>query len=103
MSSAPSLSEIHAMIRADQAGEYGATRVYRGHLAVMGDRAPHTQALAHLAEQDEEPRPPFDAPLADRGVRPPALPPLWPLAGSALWAATARHGPAAAVARPYAT
>ena len=29
-----------AMIRVDQAGEYGATRIYAGQLAVMGDRSP---------------------------------------------------------------
>jgi len=29
-----------AMIRVDQAGEYGATRIYAGQLAVLGDRAP---------------------------------------------------------------
>src|SRR3546814_8684987 len=29
-----------AMIRVDQAGEYGATRIYAGQLAVMGDRTP---------------------------------------------------------------
>ena len=28
------------MLRVDQAGEYGATRIYQGQLAVMGDRAP---------------------------------------------------------------
>ena len=31
-----------AMIRVDQAGEYGATRIYAGQLAVMGDRGPHS-------------------------------------------------------------
>ena len=32
-----------AMMRVDQAGEYGATRIYAGQLAVMGDRAPHAR------------------------------------------------------------
>ena len=29
-----------SMLRVDQAGEYGATRIYAGQLAVMGDRPP---------------------------------------------------------------
>src|SRR3546814_10925966 len=89
MSSAPSLSEIHAMIRVDQAGEYGATRIYRGQLAVMGDRAPHTQAIAQMAEQEEGHRAHFDALLAARGVRPTALEQFCSAAGYGLWAANA--------------
>ncbi len=34
--------EIDRMIRVDQAGEFGATRIYEGQLAVMGDRGPHS-------------------------------------------------------------
>ena len=98
MSSAPSLGEIHAMIRVDQAGEFGATRIYRGQLAVMGDRAPHTQAIAHMAEQEEGHRARFDALMAERGVRPTALQPFWSVAGYALGAATALMGPEAAMA-----
>ena len=33
-----------AMIRVDQAGEYGATRIYAGQLAVFGDRHPAARA-----------------------------------------------------------
>ena len=29
-----------SMIRVDQAGEYGATRIYAGQLAIMGDLTP---------------------------------------------------------------
>ena len=32
-------SDRAAMLRVDQAGEYGATRIYAGQLAVMGARA----------------------------------------------------------------
>ncbi len=98
MSSALSRSEIHAMIRVDQAGEFGATRIYRGQLAVMGDRAPHTQAIAHMAQQEEGHRARFDALMAERGVRPTALQPFWSVAGYALGAATALMGPEAAMA-----
>ena len=34
--------DISHMLRVDQAGEYGATRIYAGQLAVMGSRAPHS-------------------------------------------------------------
>lgn len=98
MNNALSRREIHAMIRVDQAGEFGATRIYRGQLAVMGDRAPHAQEIAHMAEQEEGHRARFDALMAERGVRPTALQPFWSAAGYALGAATALLGPEAAMA-----
>lgn len=98
MSAVPGPHETARMIRVDQAGEYGATRIYRGQLAVMGDRAPHSQAIAHMADQEEGHRARFDALMAARGVRPTALQPFWSLAGYALGAGTALIGPAAAMA-----
>jgi ubiquinone biosynthesis monooxygenase Coq7 len=86
------------MLRVDQAGEYGATCIYAGQMAVMGDRAPHSGEIAHMAEQEAEHRRKFDALLAQRGVRPTALQPLWGAAGYALGAATALIGPKAAMA-----
>ena len=41
-----------SMIRVDQAGEYGATRIYAGQLAVLGNRGPHAQEILHMAEQE---------------------------------------------------
>lgn len=86
------------MLRVDQAGEYGATRIYAGQMAVMGDRAPHSQEVAEMARQEEDHRRRFDAMIAQRGVRPTALQPLWSVAGFALGAATALIGPEAAMA-----
>lgn len=86
------------MLRVDQAGEYGATRIYAGQLAVMGDRAPHSGEIAHMAAQEVEHRRKFDALIAERGVRPTALQPFWNVAGFALGAATALIGPEAAMA-----
>jgi len=40
---------IERMIRVDQAGEFGATRIYAGQLAVMGDRGPHSGEIAAMA------------------------------------------------------
>ena len=86
------------MLFRSQAGEYGATRIYAGQLAVMGDRAPHAGEISHMAEQEAAHRQKFDALIAQRGVRPTALQPVWSVAGYALGAATALIGPKAAMA-----
>lgn len=86
------------MLRVDQAGEYGATRIYAGQLAVMGTRGPHSGEIAGMAAQEAAHRERFDALIAERGVRPTALQPLWSVAGFALGAATALIGPEAAMA-----
>jgi ubiquinone biosynthesis monooxygenase Coq7 len=86
------------MIRVDQAGEYGATRIYAGQLAVMGDRAAHSAEVRAMADQEHDHLRAFDALAAQRGVRPTALQPLWSVAGYALGAATALIGPEAAMA-----
>ena len=86
------------MLRVDQAGEYGATRIYAGQLAVMGDRAPLAAEVRHMADQEAGHRAKFDALMAARGVRPTALQPVWDVAGFALGAATALIGPKAAMA-----
>ncbi|MFC4253804.1 demethoxyubiquinone hydroxylase family protein [Altererythrobacter xixiisoli] len=86
------------MIRVDQAGEFGATRIYAGQLAVMGDRGPHSAEIRGMAEQEAVHRAEFDALMARRGVRPTALQPFWSAAGYALGAATALIGPEAAMA-----
>ena len=86
------------MLRVDHAGEYGATRIYAGQMAVMGNRAPHAGEVAHMAEQEHAHLRRFDAMLARRRVRPTALQPVWNVAGFALGAATALIGPEAAMA-----
>ena len=91
-------SATDRMLRVDQAGEYGATRIYAGQLAVMGDRTPLAGEIRHMAEQEAEHNAKFDALMAARGVRPTALQPLWNVAGFALGAATALIGPKAAMA-----
>ena len=86
------------MLRVDQAGEYGATRIYAGQLAVMGQRSGEARAIARMAEQEARHRAIFDRMVVERGVRPTALQPLWNVAGFALGAATALIGPKAAMA-----
>lgn len=89
---------IEQMIRVDQAGEYGATRIYAGQLAVMGDRAPLAGEIAAMAVQEADHLDRFNALMIERGVRPTALQPVWDVAGFALGAATALIGPEAAMA-----
>ncbi|HOB14384.1 MAG TPA: demethoxyubiquinone hydroxylase family protein [Novosphingobium sp.] len=86
------------MVRVDQAGEYGATRIYAGQLAVLGDRTGISGEVRHMAEQEAEHLAKFNALIAERGVRPTALQPFWNVAGFALGAATALIGPKAAMA-----
>ena len=91
-------SDRATMLRVDQAGEYGSTRIYAGQLAVMGGRSPEARMIARMAAQEARHRDIFDAMIAARGVRPTALRPLWNVAGFALGAATALMGPKAAMA-----
>ena len=90
--------ELNRMIRVDQAGEFGATRIYEGQLAVMGSRGPQSAEIRAMAAQEEGHRAKFDALMARRGVRPTALQPFWNVAGFALGAGTALLGPEAAMA-----
>lgn len=97
-STPPSQRALHSMIRVDQAGEFGATRIYAGQRAVMGDRAPGAAAVAGMAAQEQEHLAWFNAEMARRGVRPTLLQPFWHVAGYALGATTAALGPEAAMA-----
>jgi 3-demethoxyubiquinol 3-hydroxylase len=90
--------DTESMLRVDQAGEYGATRIYAGQLAVMGTRTPAARAIAAMAVQEERHRKHFDAMIARRGVRPTLLQPFWNIAGYGLGMATALIGPEAAMA-----
>ena len=87
-----------AMIRVDQAGEYGATRIYAGQLAVMGSRAQHATEIRGMLAQEEAHLARFNAMIAERRVRPTALQPIWSAAGYTLGAVTALIGPEAAMA-----
>ena len=41
------------MLRVDQAGEYGATRIYAGQLAVLRANCPEAKLIARMAAQEE--------------------------------------------------
>ena len=90
--------DTKSMMRVDQAGEYGATRIYAGQLAIMGHRSPLAREIAGMALQEERHRRFFDRLIVERGVRPTLLQPFWDVAGFALGAVTATIGPEAAMA-----
>jgi ubiquinone biosynthesis monooxygenase Coq7 len=89
---------VHEILRVDQAGEYGATRIYAGQLAVLGEGQPASRLISRMAAQEQRHLKHFDELLAARGVRPTLLQPVWEVAGHALGAFTALIGPQAAMA-----
>jgi len=93
--------DMHAMIRVDHAGEYGAIRIYEGQLAVLGRdarAAASVAAIRHMAAQEHAHFATFNRLLNERDVRPTALEPVWHVAGYALGAVTALLGEKAAMA-----
>lgn len=87
-----------SMLRVDQAGEYGATRIYAGQLAVLRPNCPEAKLIARMAAQEQRHLNRFNQLIAERRVRPTALQPLWNVAGFALGAATALMSEQAALA-----
>jgi ubiquinone biosynthesis monooxygenase Coq7 len=92
-------ARLAEILRVDHAGELAAVHIYRGQQAVFS-AAKGTAALgetfAELRRQEAEHLEAFDALLAERGVRPSLLTPLWRAAAFALGAGTALLGDKAA-------
>jgi ubiquinone biosynthesis monooxygenase Coq7 len=86
------------MLRVDQAGEYGATRIYAGQLAVLRANCAEAKLISRMAAQEQRHLERFDRLVAERGIRPTALQPLWNIAGFALGAVTALMSPEDALA-----
>lgn len=93
---------VERVIRVDQAGEFGAVRIYEGQLAALrwtgragGDAG---RKIAAMARAERVHKATFDGLTARRRVRPTALSPLWSLAGFGLGVATALLGDKAAMA-----
>ncbi len=92
---------IARMLRVNQAGEYGAKRIYAGQLAVLKRKGASPETLAqieHMAAQEQTHLDAFNAMVAARQIRPTALQPIWHVAGFALGAVTAMMGEKAAMA-----
>lgn len=91
-------ADTRSMIRVDQAGEYGATRIYAGQLAVLRPSSSAAKLVARMAMQEKRHLECFDRLVAERRVRPTILQPLWRAAGFALGAGTALISEEAAMA-----
>jgi ubiquinone biosynthesis monooxygenase Coq7 len=90
---------LDEMIRVDHAGEFGAVQIYRGQRAVFDriDGKRHAAGLiADMEAGEAEHLSTFDRLLAERGVRPTIMSPLWRAAGYGLGVATALMGEKAA-------
>jgi len=94
-------SRLAEMLRVDHAGEFGAVQIYRGQRAVFGalrGKRDISDALADMEAGESEHLATFDRLIAERGVRPTALAPVWRAAGFGLGAVTALMGEKAAMA-----
>lgn len=94
---------LQRVIRVNQAGEYGARRIYQGQLDVLRrkqdrDSRKSVPLIEHMAEQEEVHLDTFNRMMVERQVRPTALAPFWHVAGYMLGAGTAMMGPKAAMA-----
>lgn len=92
-------ARLARMLRVNQAGEYGARRIYAGQIAVLKRRGADAATLSrweHMKEQEEAHLAAFNDMVAALQVRPTALQPLWHAAGFGLGAVTALLGEKAA-------
>ena len=89
---------LEEIIRVDHAGEYGATRIYDGQIAVFGKETKIGKTIQHMADQEQEHIEKFKELIISERVRPTVLLPLWNIAGYALGAGTAMMGEKAAMA-----
>jgi ubiquinone biosynthesis monooxygenase Coq7 len=91
--------QIAEMIRVDHAGEYGAVNIYRGQRAVFDrieGKSHAARIIADMEAGEQDHLKTFDRMIAERGVRPTIMAPIWRVAGFGLGAATALMGEQAA-------
>ncbi|MBB4284413.1 demethoxyubiquinone hydroxylase family protein [Roseospira goensis] len=89
---------LERLIRVDQAGEYGAVRIYEGQMAVLGRRTANAAVLKHMRDQEQVHLDTFNDLIRQRRVRPTLMTPVWHALGFALGAGTALMGEKAAMA-----
>ena len=73
---------VERMIRVDQAGEFGAVRIYEGQLAVLAG-TDAGRVIEEMAAQEREHLEAFDRMIAERGRRPSRPCGTWPASPSA--------------------
>lgn len=90
-----SRDDIQSMIRVNQAGEYGAARIYAGQLAVLKG-TPAEETLTEMAAQEAAHLQKFNRLIIENKIRPTILQPLWHVGGYVLGRLTAMMGEKAA-------
>ncbi len=91
--------QLAEMIRVDHAGEFAAVQIYRGQRAVFSrieGKAHAAHVIADMEAGEQEHLRTFDNLIAERGVRPTLMAPIWRIAGFGLGAVTALMGESAA-------
>ncbi|GAM24336.1 hypothetical protein SAMD00019534_075110 [Acytostelium subglobosum LB1] len=88
---------IERIIRVDHAGEFGASRIYEGQLAVLKGTAVEP-LIREMADQEKEHQAKFDQFICEKRVRPTILAPIWNIAGFGLGYVSAMMGKEAAMA-----
>ncbi|OJX13883.1 MAG: demethoxyubiquinone hydroxylase family protein [Caedibacter sp. 37-49] len=88
---------IKQMLRVDQAGEYGAIRIYKGQLDVLKNH-PTSSLIQEMKLQEQEHLDSFNQLLLARNIKPTIFTPLWHVGGYLLGALTAKLGAKAAMA-----
>ncbi len=67
---------LEEFLRVNHAGERAAQTIYKGQLAVLGNR-PEAAEIRHMMAQEQEHLDSFDELLNDYQVRPSLLDPVW--------------------------
>jgi ubiquinone biosynthesis monooxygenase Coq7 len=92
---------LEEMIRVDHAGEFAAVQIYAGQRAVFDrieGKAHAARIIADMEAGEQEHLDTFDRLIAERGVRPTVMAPVWRVAAFGLGAVTALMGEKAAYA-----
>lgn len=91
------LCDIKSIIRVDQAGEYGAKRIYEGQLRVLKNKA-CASVIEEMYAQELDHLNAFNELMVKNRVRPTLFQPLWHVGAYVLGAGTALLGEKAAMA-----
>lgn len=89
---------LEEIIRVDQAGELGATKIYAGQLAIFGKNTKIGKKIKHMADQEQKHIDTFNKLIVQKNVRPTLMMPLWNVLGYSLGITTALMGKKAAMA-----
>ena len=86
----PPQERIKQILRVDQAGEYGAIRIYKGQLDVLKNH-PTSSLIEEMKTQEQEHLNSFNQLLRERNIKPTIFTPLWHVGGYVLGALTLRR------------